>query len=100
MGELGIEKEASDRVCDAMVLVADAHGMLPGAQLLQMVVDEGVRPAVAMRLRQRLGITAGVPPRRVRCVGGLVCCGERVTVCRGSLCRVPPLLLPHPRPPR
>jgi hypothetical protein len=66
MGELGIEKEASDRVCDAMVLVADAHGMLPGAQLLQMVVDEGVRPAIAMRLRQRLGITAGVPPRRVR----------------------------------
>jgi hypothetical protein len=31
-----------------------------------MVVDEGVRPAIAMRLRQRLGITAGVPPRRVR----------------------------------
>jgi hypothetical protein len=85
MGELGIEKEASDRVCDAMVLVADAHGMLPGAQLLQMVVDEGVRPAIAMRLRQRLGITAGVPPRRVRGLAAvmlLLCAG--VTVCRGS----------------
>jgi hypothetical protein len=76
MGELGIEKEASDRVCDAMVLAADAHGLLPGAQLLQMVVDEGVRPAIAMRLRQRLGITAGVPPRRVRgdCVVMLLRC--------------------------
>jgi hypothetical protein len=66
MGELGVEKRASDRVCDAMVLAADAHGKLSGARFLQMVVDEGVTPSTAMKLRQRLGITAGVPPRSVR----------------------------------
>ncbi len=66
MGELGIDREVSDRVCDAMVLAADSNGKIPGAQFLQMVVDEGVRPSVAMKLRQRLGITAGVPPRKVR----------------------------------
>ncbi len=48
--------------------------LLPDAQLLQMVVDEGVRPAVATMLQQRLGGTAGFPPP----TRAGVCCGERL----------------------
>jgi serine/threonine protein kinase len=40
MRELGVDREVSDRVCDAIV-VADGHGRLPGAHILQIVIDEG-----------------------------------------------------------
>jgi hypothetical protein len=61
-----------------MVAVADEHGKLTGAQLLQIVVDEGVKPVVVIKLRQKLNITAGVPaPVRD---GGVACpncdCGD------------------------
>ena len=78
MGELGIDREVSDRVCDAMVLAADSNGKIPGAQFLQIVIDEGVKSALAMRLREKLRITSVVPPRKV-CVRP--CVRVRVNLC-------------------
>jgi hypothetical protein len=52
-------------VCEGMAVVAEDDGTVTGAQLLRIVVDEGVAPAAAMELRRKLGITAPVPPRRV-----------------------------------
>jgi hypothetical protein len=66
MEALQVPSEVSDRVCEAMVTAAAEAGAVTGARFLQMVVDEGVKPAVAMKLRQRLGIAAVVPPRTVR----------------------------------
>jgi hypothetical protein len=77
--------DALNRVCAAMTLVADDDGKVTGAQLLRIVVDEGVTPVAALAIRRRLGITA--PPRGVCSVGVVFCCcGERVTLvcCRGS----------------
>jgi hypothetical protein len=89
-----------NRVCEAMTLVVDDGGKVTGAQLLRIVVDEGVEAVSAVAVRRKLGITAPVPPRRVRGVGTGYCCYERLTVGRGLRCRLPPLLLPRPRPRR
>jgi hypothetical protein len=72
MVSLQIPTDVANRVCDAMTAVADERGRVGGGQLLRIVVDEGVAGLAAMELRRRLGITAAVPPRRVRpclCVG-------------------------------
>jgi hypothetical protein len=50
-----------------MTLVADESGNVTGAQLLRIVVDEGVESSLAMALRRKLRITAPVPPRTVSC---------------------------------
>jgi hypothetical protein len=55
-----------DRVCDAMALVADDDGKVTGAQLLRIVVDEGITGVAALAIRRKLGISA--PPRGVRCL--------------------------------
>jgi hypothetical protein len=47
-----------------MALVADDDGKVTGAQLLRIVVDEGITGVAALAIRRRLGITA--PPRGVR----------------------------------
>jgi hypothetical protein len=78
-------------VCDGMILAAAEVGHVTGARFLQIVVDEGIRPVLAVKLREKLRITSVVPPRRVCCVGlllrqcGCGCgCGERSTMCRGG----------------
>jgi hypothetical protein len=65
----GVDVDAVNRVCDAMTAVADEDGNITGAQLLRIVVDEGIVGLAAMDLRRQLGIVAAVPPRtsRVRC---------------------------------
>jgi hypothetical protein len=63
---LHVAADVVDRVCDAMTAVADEDGNVTGAQLLRIAVDEGVVGLAAMDLRRQLGITAAVPPRRVR----------------------------------
>jgi hypothetical protein len=47
-----------------MAVVAAEVGKVSGAQFLSIVTEEGVKTAVAARLRQRLRITAPVPPPR------------------------------------
>ncbi len=76
MEALQLPSEVSDRVCEFMVAAAAEAGAVTGARFLQMVVDEGVKPAIAMKLRQRLGIAAVVPPRTVR----------HACLCRSKLC--------------
>jgi hypothetical protein len=66
MVSLQVPTDVANRVCDAMAGVAAADGSVTGAQLLRIVVDEGVPGLTAMELRRRLRITAAVPPRRVR----------------------------------
>jgi hypothetical protein len=52
-------------------------GHVTGVQFLQIVVDEGIRPVLAVKLREKLHITSVVPPRKVRgAVGVRVCCGS------------------------
>jgi hypothetical protein len=63
---LQVAADVVDRMCDAMTAVADEDGNVTGAQLLRIAVDEGVVGLAAMDLRRQLGITAAVPPRRVR----------------------------------
>ncbi len=78
-----VPADVLNRVCDAMALVADDDGKVTGAQLLRIVVDEGITGVAALAIRRKLGITA--PPRGVRgraAVMLLLCAG--VTVCRGS----------------
>jgi hypothetical protein len=65
MEALQVPSDVSDRVCEAMVAAAALAGTVTGARFLQIVVDEGVKPAIAMKLRQRLGIAAVVPPPTV-----------------------------------
>jgi hypothetical protein len=67
MDALHIASDVADRVCDEMVLAAAEAGHVSGAQFLQIVIDEGVKSALAMRLREKLRITSVVPPRKVRC---------------------------------
>jgi hypothetical protein len=64
MEELLMAPEVSERVCDGMAVVAAEVGEVSGAQFLSLVTEEGVKTAVAARLRQRLRITAPVPPPR------------------------------------
>jgi hypothetical protein len=64
MEELHVAPEVSERVCDGMAVVAAEVGEVSGAQFLSLVAEEGVKTAVAARLRQRLRITAPVPPPR------------------------------------
>ncbi len=64
MEELRVAPEVSERVCDGMAVVAAEVGEVSGAQFLSLVTEEGVKTAVAARLRQRLRITAPVPPPR------------------------------------
>jgi serine/threonine protein kinase len=66
MDALHIAADVADRVCDEMVLAAAEEGHVTGAQFLQIVIDEGVKSALAMRLREKLHITSVVPPRKVR----------------------------------
>jgi hypothetical protein len=66
MEELHIAADVQDRVCDEMILAAAEVGHVTGIQFLQIVVDEGIRPALAVKLREKLRITSVVPPRRVR----------------------------------
>ncbi len=66
MEALLVASDVSDRVCEGMVLAGAETGKVTGTQFLQMVVDEGVKPATAMKLRQRLRITCMVPLPRVR----------------------------------
>jgi hypothetical protein len=63
---LQVPADVLNRVCDAMADVADDLGNVTGAQLLRIVVDEGVESSLAMALRRKLNITAPVPRRRVR----------------------------------
>jgi hypothetical protein len=66
MEALQITADVSDRVCEEMVAAAAEVGHVTGARFLQIVVDEGTKAALAMKLRERLRITSVVPPRRVR----------------------------------
>jgi hypothetical protein len=95
MVSLQVPTDVANRVCDAMAGVAAADGSVTGAQLLRIVVDEGVSGLTAMELRRRLRITAAVPPRRVRwlfsCAGfDLYCCGSASSLRTSARC----LLLP------
>jgi hypothetical protein len=63
---LHVPADVLNRVCEAMTAVADEAGNVTGAQLLRIVVDEGVAAVAAMDLRRKLGIAAAVPPRKVR----------------------------------
>jgi hypothetical protein len=78
MDALHIASDVADRVCDEMVLAAAEAGHVTGAQFLQIVIDEGVKSALAMRLREKLRITSVVPPRKV-CVRP--CVRVRVNLC-------------------
>jgi hypothetical protein len=69
MEALHIAADVADRVCDEMVLAAAEEGHVTGGQFLQVVVDEGIKAAIAMKLREKLRIVSVVPPRKVRCVG-------------------------------
>jgi hypothetical protein len=71
MEALHIAADVADRVCDEMVLAAAEVGHVTGGQFLQIVVDEGIKSALAMKLREKLRITSVVPPRKVRCVGAV-----------------------------
>jgi hypothetical protein len=98
MDALQIASDVADRVCDEMVLAAAEVGHVTGAQFLQIVIDEGVKSALAMRLREKLRITSVVPPRKVRC--DALCCQcvvvDRIVLCRRRWCsRL--LLLPRQR---
>jgi hypothetical protein len=66
MEALQIAADVSDRVCEEMVASAAEVGHVTGARFLQIVVDEGTKAALAMKLRERLRITSVVPRRRVR----------------------------------
>jgi hypothetical protein len=70
---LQIDAGVIDRVCEAMVVEAAEIGHVAGDRFLQIVVDEGVKPLVAMKLRAKLCIRSVVPPRRV-CHADLVGC--------------------------
>ncbi len=91
---LQIPADILNRVCDAIAHVADELGNVTGAQLLRIVVDEGVESSAAMALRRKLGIAAPVPRRTVRCaVVPSRCCwsllhrrvsaSQRLTIGRG-----------------
>ncbi len=69
LAALEIPADARNRVCEAMAGVADESGnvRVTGAQLLRIVVDEGVAAVAATALRRKLRITAPVPPRTVSC---------------------------------
>jgi hypothetical protein len=78
-----VPADVLNRVFEAMTAVADDDGKVTGAQLMRIVVDEGVGAVAAVAIRRKLGITA--PPRGVRGLAAvmlLLCAG--VTVCRGS----------------
>jgi hypothetical protein len=64
---LQVPADVLNRVCEAIADVADELGNVTGAQLLRIVVDEGVEASLAMALRRKLSIAAPVPHRRVRC---------------------------------
>jgi hypothetical protein len=66
---LQVPADVLNRVCEAIADVADELGNVTGAQLLRIVVDEGVEASLAMALRRKLSIAAPVPRRRVRCSG-------------------------------
>jgi hypothetical protein len=66
---LQVPADVLNRVCGAIADVADELGNVTGAQLLRIVVDEGVEASLAMALRRKLNIAAPVPRRRVRCCG-------------------------------
>jgi hypothetical protein len=66
MEELHIAADVQDRVCDEMIVAAAEVGHVTGTRFLQIVVDEGIRSTLAMKLREKLRITSVVPPRRVR----------------------------------
>jgi hypothetical protein len=76
MEALHIAADVQDRVCDEMVLAAAEAGHVTGIQFLQIVVDEGIKSALAMKLREKLRITSVVPPRKV--------CGDCTRMCAGS----------------
>jgi hypothetical protein len=85
MEELHITADVQDRVCDEMILATAEVGHVTGGQFLQIVVDEGIRPVLAVKLREKLRITSAVPPRRVRGDGAVVHChcdDDRVTMRR------------------
>jgi hypothetical protein len=65
---LQVPADVLNRVCEAIADVADELGNVTGAQLLRIVVDEGVEASLAMALRRKLSIAAPVPRRRVRCL--------------------------------
>jgi hypothetical protein len=65
MEALQIAVDVQDRVCDEMIVAAAEVGHVTGIQFLQIVVDEGIRSTLAMKLREKLRITSVVPPRRV-----------------------------------
>jgi hypothetical protein len=66
MEALQIAADVQDRVCDGMILAVAEVGHVTGVQFLQIVVDEGIRPVLAVKLREKLHITSVVPPRKVR----------------------------------
>ncbi len=72
MEALHIAADVSDRVCDEIVLAVAEVGHVTGTHFLQIVVDEGIKTALAMKLREKLRITSAVPPRRVRLCWGVV----------------------------
>jgi hypothetical protein len=74
MEALHIATDVLDRVCDEMVVAAAAAGHVSGIQFLQIVVDEGIKSALAMKLREKLRIASVVPPRRVRGVEVVLLC--------------------------
>jgi hypothetical protein len=80
MEALQIASDVSDRVCDEMVAAAAEVGLVTGVQFLQIVVDEGIKAALAMKLREKLRITSVVPPRRVRSIVVLFEFSARLTV--------------------
>ncbi len=59
-----VPADVLNRVFEAMTAVADDDGKVTGAQLMRIVVDEGVGAVAAVAIRRKLGITA--PPRGVR----------------------------------
>ncbi len=82
MEALQIAADVQDRVCDEMILAAAEVGHVTGSQFLQIVIDEGIRSTLAMKLREKLRITSVVPPRKVRGDGAVMrcCCDDCVTI--------------------
>ncbi len=81
MEALQITADVQDRVCDEMILAAAEVGHVTGIQFLQIVVDEGIRPALAVKLREKLHITSVVPPRTASGKVHMLCGLRRRPLC-------------------
>jgi hypothetical protein len=73
MEALHIAADVADRVFDEMVLTAVEVGHVTTARFLQIVIDEGINAAVAVKLREKLRVTSAVPLCRVSAMR-LCCC--------------------------